>query len=57
MIPFASDTRELRRPVAEHEIVFSFASDWIAEAFSDWWAGAGRELFANYADAHEGDYR
>jgi hypothetical protein len=33
--------REIHSSLPEHEILLSFNSDWMAEAFDEWWALAG----------------
>lgn len=41
-----SNETQVRLP--EHEVLVSFNSDWMAEAFSDWWGAIGQLKFIDW---------
>lgn len=41
---------EVSRSIHDHEVFISFNSDWMAEAFYDWWADIGRDSFIKFAN-------
>lgn len=42
--------REITRSIHEHEVFLSFNSDWMSEAFYDWWHEIGEKSFIEFAN-------
>ncbi len=48
--------REVHSSVPEHEILLSFNSDWMAEAFDAWWRERGEKQWVRWVKMNEGEF-
>lgn len=52
-----ADGREITSSIAEHEVLLSFNSDWMAEAFGEWWYNFGSKTWAEWAVHNEEHFK
>lgn len=48
--------REICTSVPEHEVLLSFNSDWMAEAFESWWHRVGRKSWLRWVKDNQEEF-
>lgn len=44
------EVQSVERRSHEHEVFLAFNSDYMAEAFHEWWEASGRKAFVDYVN-------